>query len=95
MSEEWRKDAACRGKPTTVLFFPAGPEYEVVPDLCHVCPVRQECLDYAVVTKQAQGVWGGMTSKERRKWARHNRHLAIARRLRLESDDDREGQRGA
>lgn len=29
------------------------------------CPVRLECLEYALVTRQDNGVWGGTTEKER------------------------------
>lgn len=34
--------------------------------LCAACPVRAECLDYALATHQKYGVWGGLTVKERR-----------------------------
>lgn len=33
--------------------------------ICAVCPVRRECLDFALKTQQAWGVWGGLTSAER------------------------------
>ncbi|MFD1930473.1 MULTISPECIES: WhiB family transcriptional regulator [Nonomuraea] len=34
--------------------------------ICHGCPVRQPCLDYAIATRQADGVWGGTGPDERR-----------------------------
>lgn len=35
--------------------------------VCEVCPVRQECLDWAVDTNQDFGIWGGATERERSK----------------------------
>ena len=57
----WRDDAACRGLDTDV-FFPltdedAGPAKEI----CATCPVREACLEFALQTRQADGVWGGLT----------------------------------
>lgn len=34
--------------------------------VCMGCPVRVTCLDYAVRTGQAHGVWGGLSERERR-----------------------------
>ena len=34
--------------------------------ICKECPVREECLDYAISTKELFfGIWGGMAPKER------------------------------
>ena len=35
--------------------------------ICSGCPVRQECLDYALDSRQAYGIWGGKTPTERRR----------------------------
>lgn len=35
--------------------------------LCGLCPVRLECLDYAVSNGEFQGVWGGLTEVERKR----------------------------
>ena len=34
--------------------------------ICQGCPVRTQCLDYAVANREAFGIWGGMTAQERR-----------------------------
>lgn len=34
--------------------------------ICHRCPVRLTCLDYALTNRIDDGVWGGHTPKERR-----------------------------
>ncbi|HEV8115212.1 MAG TPA: WhiB family transcriptional regulator [Acidimicrobiales bacterium] len=30
------------------------------------CPVRQQCLEFAITTNQEYGVWGGHSEEERR-----------------------------
>ncbi len=72
----WRQDAACRGADTDV-FFPVTDE-EAGPALaiCATCPVREECLEFALVTRQEDGVWGGLTETERRRLRRRRREEA-------------------
>lgn len=65
-SRNWMSDGACHGIDTN-LFYPLGsgepdsPEPEAA---CLRCPVRYECGEYALETRQA-GYWGGMTEDER------------------------------
>ena len=40
------------------------------------CPVRVECLNYALNTKQDDGVWGGTTENERARIKRQRRRIA-------------------
>jgi WhiB family redox-sensing transcriptional regulator len=70
-SSRWWELAACRsGDPD--LFFPVsaiGPARRQVARakaVCEGCAVQQRCLDYALSTRQAHGVWGGLTEEERR-----------------------------
>lgn len=35
--------------------------------ICLSCPIRSECLEWAMRTDDRFGVWGGMTAQERRK----------------------------
>lgn len=35
--------------------------------VCALCPVREECLDYAIKADHRNGIWGGLTYNERRK----------------------------
>jgi len=78
----WRERAACLDLDTDI-FFPVGEgeasqaPIERAKAICAVCPVRAECLDFALRTRQESGVWGGMTEDERR---RHRRRAARARR---------------
>jgi WhiB family redox-sensing transcriptional regulator len=33
--------------------------------ICEKCPVKKECLDYALVNKFKDGIWGGLSPTER------------------------------
>lgn len=33
--------------------------------ICSTCPVKQDCLTYALIGKEETGIWGGLTAKER------------------------------
>ena len=66
----WRSAAACRSADPD-LFFPisaSGRAPEQVAEakaICARCPVRRQCLAFALHTRQAYGIWGGMTEEER------------------------------
>lgn len=46
---------------------PKGPKYSMPKKLCGKCPVRNLCLEFALVNDEAHGLWGGMTPKERQR----------------------------
>jgi WhiB family transcriptional regulator, redox-sensing transcriptional regulator len=68
---EWWTLAACQSADPD-LFFPisgAGParvQVERAKAVCAGCPVRSDCLRYALGAGPLQGVWGGLTEEERR-----------------------------
>lgn len=74
-SEPWTDRAACRGEdPET--FFPIsedGPGRAQVArakGICRGCPVSVQCLDEALARGERAGIWGGMTTEERRQLRR-------------------------
>lgn len=65
-STEWMTGGLC-AQTDPEAFFPddgvtAGPAKRV----CMACPVRTECLAYALAEGLHHGVWGGLSPKERR-----------------------------
>jgi WhiB family transcriptional regulator, redox-sensing transcriptional regulator len=38
--------------------------------------VREPCLEHAITAREKQGVWGGLTEKERRRLIRQRRKSA-------------------
>jgi len=71
----WRDHAACRDTSPD-LFFPVGttgPAIEQIAQakaVCATCDVQGPCLEFALVTNQDSGVWGGTSEEERRKLRR-------------------------
>lgn len=58
------EEAACRNEDLELFFAVDGREEEAKA-VCQRCPVRWECLTYALETRQRHGVWGGLTAEER------------------------------
>ena len=78
MSGTWRDQARCRGIDPQV-FHPPEEDDEAAAQakaICALCPVREPCLEYAVSTREKEGVWGGMTARERRRLIRQRRRSA-------------------
>ena len=56
------------------MFFADDPEYDGYSEaltglakvICSACKIQQECLEVAMVEQIPDGVWGGLTGKERR-----------------------------
>lgn len=76
--ESWRYAAACRGEDPALFFAPSYFEKRrekeareaLAKAVCARCPVRMECLDHALVTRETHGVWGGFNEMERRRLLR-------------------------
>jgi WhiB family transcriptional regulator, redox-sensing transcriptional regulator len=67
----WWEQAACQSSDPE-LFFPitergrSGLQVSEAKTVCAGCRVRQQCLDYAIDTRQPHGIWGGLSEAERR-----------------------------
>ena len=76
----WRTGAACRDTNPD-LFFPVGQTGPAIDHIaraksvCSSCAVQVECLEYALMTNQDAGIWGGLTEDERRKIRRERRKM--------------------
>lgn len=73
----WVRDALC-AQVDTEMWFPSkrghdddgSSETELIRQaraVCGRCPVRAECLQYAVDNDEAHGIWGGTVPGERRR----------------------------
>jgi WhiB family transcriptional regulator, redox-sensing transcriptional regulator len=77
---DWRERALCaRSSLRPDAWFPPrgadpGADAKAV---CTACPVRAECLGYAITRGIREGVWGGLSEGDRRRlrrnWLRRQR----------------------
>jgi WhiB family redox-sensing transcriptional regulator len=71
---EWRTRAACLAHPAVLFFGLDDSETPVerraredaAKRVCLTCEVQDECLEYALATREPYGIWGGLTEVERR-----------------------------
>lgn len=75
----WMLTAKCRGISPAEFFPSDGTGVEVAQQICDGCPVRLECLEYALANRIEHGVWGGASERERRRILRRRRHAALSR----------------
>ncbi|MFZ0060174.1 MAG: WhiB family transcriptional regulator [Acidimicrobiales bacterium] len=76
MKVTWRQRAACRGLDPEVFHPLSDEEAEDAKAVCARCPVRQMCLEHAIVHREREGVWGGLTERERRRMLRQRQKSA-------------------
>lgn len=72
---DWHQFAACKGHPLAGDFYPPfHPERKQerlarerrAKSVCAACPVQRRCLRQAIAVDERYGVWGGLTTDERR-----------------------------
>jgi WhiB family redox-sensing transcriptional regulator len=78
---KWMLQAYCRGAAPKEFFPSDGLGVESAQKLCAHCPVKLECLEYALEHRIEHGVWGGASERERRRILRRRRELTPAPRL--------------
>lgn len=68
---EWMLEGNCSGSNSTSIFFPESTDPRVIAvnkeraaRICSGCPVREECLRFAVANRE-RGFWAGSDEHER------------------------------
>lgn len=70
---KWRDKARCKNldpRVAQLFFFPTvgHPTAKLLPDrkrICEICPVNEECLEFAVLNGTV-GIWNNTSGKQRR-----------------------------
>ncbi|MBK6501453.1 MAG: WhiB family transcriptional regulator [Candidatus Microthrix parvicella] len=57
---------SCAGLESSIFYPPTEEESGRAKAVCAECPVRQDCLEFAISVREKEGVWGGATAAERR-----------------------------
>jgi WhiB family redox-sensing transcriptional regulator len=70
-NQGWRARARCRGTDPDWFHPPQGGSSTQQFRLCAGCPVRIECLEFALSDGEKMGIWGGTPETARRKARKH------------------------
>ena len=63
----WQSDALCAQTDPEAFFPEKGGSTRDAKRICSGCPVRDECLQYALEHDERFGIWGGLSERERRR----------------------------
>lgn len=62
----WTHRAACRDADPEIFYPEKGGRVEEARAICFRCPVRAECLEWALENNERYGLWGGLSERQRR-----------------------------
>jgi len=71
----WKAEGACRWIEPELFYPVSDADAEPAKQVCATCAVQQRCLEFAVDSREFEGVWGGLTGTERRALHRRRRVL--------------------
>lgn len=75
----WAARGLCVNVDDPDVFYPAdGSRGTKARRICDRCPVRAECLEYALASDEEFGIWGGLDPRERRNLKRRASQRAVA-----------------
>ena len=66
----WQQHALCAQTDPEAFFPEKGGSTREAKAVCQACPVREDCLEYALANDERFGIWGGMSERERRRLRR-------------------------
>jgi WhiB family redox-sensing transcriptional regulator len=69
---EWQERSLCSQTDPEAFFPEKGGSTREAKQMCSRCPVKGECLEYALGHDERFGIWGGLSERERRKVKRRN-----------------------
>jgi hypothetical protein len=69
----WTACARCAETDPEIFFPPADDPAAEARRICAQCPVREDCLAYALDADERYGIWGGLDPKERQRLRRQQK----------------------
>lgn len=82
--EDWRADAACKGKVDDWMWHDHGSRHEAealteARRVCGSCPVVSACLEFALADLSLDGIWAGTNLAARRRIVRNRARKSRAK----------------
>lgn len=79
--EDWYSQALCPETDPDAFYPEKGGSTADAKKVCRGCPVKDQCLQWALDTDESYGVWGGLSGRERRRLKRSADPQQKSRRL--------------
>lgn len=76
---DWQDYAECKGTNTNLFFPERGTGSDEAKAVCSTCPVRLQCLQYALDNGETFGIWGGLSERQRRRVRKQRMEAGIIR----------------
>ena len=70
VEQEWQEQALCAQTDPEAFFPEKGGSTREAKRICQGCPVRDDCLEFALEHDERFGIWGGLSERERRRLKR-------------------------
>lgn len=77
---DWQIEGLCRGMDSAYFFHPDGERGPArarreakAKEVCHRCPVLEQCRKHALTVQEPYGIWGGLSESEREVIIKNNR----------------------
>lgn len=64
---DWRDAGLCAQADPEAFFPEKGAKNAAVKRICLRCPIREQCLNWALENHPVEGIWGGLSERERRR----------------------------
>jgi WhiB family redox-sensing transcriptional regulator len=89
MDTDWMSQGNCRAMDPAVFFPSDGIGVQAAQRVCAECVVKNPCLEYALVNRIDEGVWGGASERHRKRLLnQHRRQAAGVRQERVRDSAD-------
>jgi len=74
---QWMKNANCREVPTDKFFPSDGNGINIAQEICNLCVVKENCLEFSIKNHEDYGIWGGESERSRKRIRRQLRRDSI------------------
>lgn len=70
---DWTARALCAQTDPDLFYPDKGERVDAAIAICAACPVKAQCLDYALANDERFGVWGGKSERQRHALAKQRK----------------------
>ncbi|MDA8277799.1 MAG: WhiB family transcriptional regulator [Actinomycetota bacterium] len=77
-SVSWAAEAACRGSKGSLFYSDCETEERKAKAICSLCCVRIQCLEFALSSREPDGIWGGLNPRQRRRIIRERESVSVS-----------------